>query len=86
MSTIADGIAVGCPGELTFELVRDYVDRVVTVSEDSLSRALLFCLERAKLVVEPAGVAAVAAIIDAPRCSSRRSLRCCRAATSTRFC
>ncbi len=66
MSTIADGIAVGCPGELTFELVRDYVDRVVTVSEDSLSRALLFCLERAKLVVEPAGVAAVAAIIDAP--------------------
>ena len=67
MSTIADGIAVGCPGELTFALVRDYVDRVLTVSEDSLSRALLFCLERAKLVVEPAGVAAVAAIIDAPQ-------------------
>jgi threonine dehydratase len=67
MSTIADGIAVGCPGELTFELVRDNVDRVLTVSEDSLSRALLFCLERAKLVVEPAGVAAVAAIIDAPQ-------------------
>jgi threonine dehydratase len=40
---------------------------VLTVSEDSLSRALLFCLERAKLVVEPAGVAAVAAIIDAPQ-------------------
>ena len=67
MSTIADGIAVGCPGELTFALVRDYVDQIATVSEDSLSRALLFCLERAKLVVEPAGAAAVAAIIDAPR-------------------
>ncbi len=67
MSTIADGIAVGCPGVLTFALVRDYVDRVLTVSEDSLSRALLFCLERAKLVVEPAGVAAVAAIMDSPQ-------------------
>jgi threonine dehydratase len=67
MSTIADGIAVGCPGELTFPLVRDYVEEIVTVSEDSLSRALLFCLERAKLVVEPAGAAAVAAIIDSPQ-------------------
>jgi threonine dehydratase len=67
MSTIADGIAVGCPGQLTFALVRDYVDQIMTVSEDSLSRALLFCLERAKLVVEPAGAAAVAAIIDAPQ-------------------
>ena len=67
MTTIADGIAVATPGQLTFGLVRDYVDRMVTVSEESLSRALLFCLERAKLVVEPAGAAAVAALIDAPR-------------------
>lgn len=66
MSTIADGIAVGCPGELTFELVRQYVDEVRTVSEDALARALLMILERAKLVVEPAGVAAVAAIMEAP--------------------
>jgi threonine dehydratase len=66
MSTIADGIAVGCPGELTFDMVRCYVDRVVTVSEESLSRALLFCLERAKLVVEPAGAASVAAVMDDP--------------------
>ena len=66
MSTIADGIAVGCPGALTFEFVNEYVDRVVTVSEESLSRALLFCLERAKLVVEPAGAAAVAALLDDP--------------------
>ncbi len=67
MTTMADGIAVGCPGELTLSMVRQYVDDVVTVSEESLSRALLFCLERAKLVVEPAGAAGVAAILDAPQ-------------------
>jgi threonine dehydratase len=66
MSTMADGIAVGCPGDLTFDLVQKYVDEVRTVSEDSLARALLMCMERAKLVVEPAGAAAVAAISDAP--------------------
>jgi threonine dehydratase len=64
MSTIADGIAVGCPGDITFAHVRDLVDRVVTVDEDALSRALLLCLERAKLVVEPAGAAAVAALME----------------------
>ncbi|MGH8869689.1 MAG: threonine ammonia-lyase [Actinomycetes bacterium] len=67
MATMADGIAVGCPGDLTFGLVRDLVDDVVTVSEESLSRALLLCLERHKLVVEPAGAASVAAVLDAPR-------------------
>ncbi len=66
MSTMADGIAVGCPGEITFAAVRDYCDEVRTVSEESLSRALLALLERAKMVVEPAGAAAVAAILDAP--------------------
>jgi len=66
MSTMADGIAVGRPGDLTFGLVDEYVDRVVTVSEESLSRALLLCLERAKLVVEPAGAASVAAVMDSP--------------------
>jgi threonine dehydratase len=67
MATIADGIAVGCPGQLTYRMVRDLVDDVVTVSEESLSQALLLCLERGKLVVEPAGAAAVAALMDAPR-------------------
>ena len=66
MSTMADGIAVGLPGEMTFATVRDLVDDVVTVSEASLSRAVLATLERAKLVAEPAGAAAVAAIIDDP--------------------
>ncbi|MCU1672337.1 MAG: threonine dehydratase, partial [Frankiales bacterium] len=66
MTTMADGIAVGCPGDVTFTHVRDLVDRVVTVDEEALSRALLLCLERAKLVVEPAGAAAVAAVSEDP--------------------
>ncbi|HZK59784.1 MAG TPA: pyridoxal-phosphate dependent enzyme, partial [Cryobacterium sp.] len=61
--TIADGIAVAKPGLLNFEIVRDVVDEVVTVSEDDTARALLVLLERAKLVVEPAGAVAVAAIL-----------------------
>jgi threonine dehydratase len=66
MTTMADGIAVACPGELTLAHVQALVDEVRTVSEEDLSRALLFCLERAKLVVEPAGVAAVAAVLAEP--------------------
>lgn len=61
---MADGIAVGSPGELTFALVRELVDAVVTVTEESISQALLLCLERAKQVVEPAGAAGVAAILE----------------------
>ncbi len=66
MSTMADGIAVGCPGDVPFGLVQHLVDDILTVSEESLSRALLLCLERAKMVVEPAGVAGVAAVLDDP--------------------
>ncbi|WP_254431503.1 threonine ammonia-lyase [Agromyces sp. Marseille-P2726] len=61
--TIADGIAVYKPGELNFAIIRDAVDEVVTVSEDDIARALLVLLERAKLVVEPAGAVAVAAMM-----------------------
>jgi threonine dehydratase len=66
MKTMADGIAVGLPGDLTFPAVRDYVDEIKTVSEESISRALLALLERAKLVVEPAGAVGVAALLDDP--------------------
>ena len=66
MSTLADGIAVGEPSPLTFGHVTTMVDDIVTVSEDQLSQAMLLCLERAKLVVEPAGAATVAAIMAAP--------------------
>jgi len=64
--TMADGIAVAKPGALTFRHVRDLVDDVVTVTEDSIARAVLVCMERAKQVVEPAGAAAVAALIQHP--------------------
>lgn len=66
MSTMADGIAVGRPGDVPFAHVQSLVDGIVTVSEDALSRALLLCLERAKIIVEPAGAAAVAALMSAP--------------------
>lgn len=66
MATMADGIAIGRPGDTPFELIQNYTDGVVTVSEDSMARALLLLLERAKLVVEPAGAAAVAALLDQP--------------------
>ena len=66
MATMADGIAIGRPGEVTFRHVRDLVDRVVTVDDDALSRALLLSLERAKLVVEPAGAAGLAAVMEDP--------------------
>lgn len=64
MSTMADGIAIGRPGDVPFATVAELVDEVLTVSEDSLSWALLMLLERAKLVVEPAGAAGVAAVLD----------------------
>ncbi|MEU7696793.1 MULTISPECIES: threonine ammonia-lyase [unclassified Streptomyces] len=65
--TMADGIKVGRPGDVPFALVREYVDEVRTVSEDALSSALLLCLERAKLVVEPAGASPVAALLSDPK-------------------
>ncbi|MFD6437894.1 threonine ammonia-lyase [Streptomyces venezuelae] len=65
-ATMADGIKVGRPGDVPFQLVEDLVDDVVTVSEDELSSALLLCLERAKMVVEPAGASPVAALMSNP--------------------
>ncbi|MGN6130141.1 MAG: threonine ammonia-lyase [Nocardioidaceae bacterium] len=66
MHTMADGIAVGCPGAVPFRAIQEYVDEVLTVTEESISRALLMLLERATLVTEPAGAVAVAALIDEP--------------------
>jgi threonine dehydratase len=63
-ATMADGIAVARPGELTVPLLARQHARVVTVTEENLSRGLLLCLERAKQVVEPAGAAGVAAILE----------------------
>jgi threonine dehydratase len=61
--TIADGIAVGRPGDITFTHVSNLVDDLVTVTDEDISRALLMLLERGKLVVEPAGAVPVAALL-----------------------
>jgi len=61
--TIADGIAVAIPGVLNFDIIKGAVDEVITVTEDDTAKALLMLLERAKLVVEPAGAVGVAAIL-----------------------
>ncbi|MFC8697384.1 threonine ammonia-lyase [Streptomyces parvus] len=66
-ATMADGIKVGRPGDVPFALVEELVDEVRTVTEDELSSALLLCLERAKLVVEPAGAGPVAALLSDPK-------------------
>jgi threonine dehydratase len=64
--TMADGIAIARPGDVDFPIVRDLVEEVITVSEEDLSRAVLILLERSKIVVEPAGAAAVAAVMANP--------------------
>lgn len=62
VETIADGVAVKKPGDLTFSIIRDYVDEIVTVSDFELMDALLVFLERHKLVAEPAGVLSLAGL------------------------
>ncbi|MFJ9107060.1 threonine ammonia-lyase [Streptomyces sp. NPDC102283] len=66
-ATMADGIKVGRPGDVPYRLIEELVDEVRTVTEDELSSALLLCLERAKLVVEPAGASPVAALLSDPK-------------------
>lgn len=61
VSTIADGIAVKKPGDLTYDICSKYVDEIVTVSDDEISAAILALMEQHKLVTEGAGAVAVAA-------------------------
>lgn len=63
VSTFADGIAVKCPGSLTFELCKKYVDDIVTVSDDEIATAVLTLIEQQKLISEGAGAVAVAAVM-----------------------
>ncbi|MHB1139550.1 MAG: pyridoxal-phosphate dependent enzyme, partial [Microthrixaceae bacterium] len=62
--TIADGIAVGAPSALTLAHIDAFVDELVAVDDDAISRAVLLLAERAKSVVEPAGAAPLAAVLD----------------------
>lgn len=63
VSTIADGIAVKQPGELTYQLCKEYLDDIVTVNDDETAAAILALMERQKLVAEGAGAVAVAAVM-----------------------
>ncbi len=64
ITTIADGIAVKRPGELTFEIIQQLVDEVVVVEDESIISAVLFLMERNKMLVEGAGAVGVAAMLD----------------------
>ncbi|MFO8078219.1 MAG: threonine ammonia-lyase [Thermoplasmatota archaeon] len=63
MATIADGIAVKNPGEKTFEIIQKHVDDIITVSDKEIAQAMYHLLQRAKIVVEPAGAVTLAAAI-----------------------
>ncbi len=63
-STIAEGIAVKHPGELTMPVINEYVDDIVTVSEEEIAKAILYMLERNKTLMEGAGAAALAALFS----------------------
>jgi len=63
VSTIADGIAVKMPGTKTFEYCQQYVDEIVTVSDDEVASAILALMEQQKLVAEGAGAVSVAAVM-----------------------
>ncbi|HET6267013.1 MAG TPA: pyridoxal-phosphate dependent enzyme [Acidobacteriota bacterium] len=61
--TIADGLQTASPGELTFPILLKLVDKIFLVSDQELIETLLFCLERMKILVEPSGIAAAAAVL-----------------------
>ena len=63
-STIADGIAVKAPGDLSFELISRYADGLVTVSDSQIAEAILLLIERCKQIVEPAGATPLAAVLN----------------------
>jgi|TARA_B110000263_G_scaffold249507_1_gene267317 threonine dehydratase len=62
-TTIADGISVKTPGKLTFEIVKDKIDKIVTVDDSDIINAMFLLMERSKAVVEPAGAVALAYIL-----------------------
>ena len=75
-TTIADGIALKRPGDITFPLIRDHVDEVVTVGEDDIADAMVLLLERAKLVVEGGGAVGVAALLTGATGPAARGTTC----------
>ena len=64
VNTIADGIAVKTPGDLTYEICKEYVDGIITVTDDEIALAILTLLEQQKLIAEGAGAVPVAAVMN----------------------
>ena len=64
LPTIAEGICVREPGKVTMDIIHNYVDDMITVTEQEISSAILFMLEREKLLVEGAAAAAIAAVLN----------------------
>ena len=62
--TIADGISVQKPGELTFSIIKDLIDDIVLVDDSQIIKAMFLLMERAKIVIEPAGVVGIAYLLD----------------------
>lgn len=62
VNTLADGIAVKKPGQLTYPIIQEYVDDIITVTDEQISATILFMLERNKTLIEGAGAAALAAL------------------------
>lgn len=67
LNSMADGIAVGTPGDIPFAIIAEHQVPIVTVTEEEISRAVLLLLERSKMLVEPGGAAAVAAVMANPK-------------------
>ncbi len=76
MSTIADGIAVKTPGEKTLQIIKDHVDKIVTVSDAEIAQTMYHLLQRAKLIVEPAGAASLAAMLHKKVTYSKKNVVC----------
>lgn len=64
VDTIADGLALKKPGEKPFQIVKKYVDEIILVSESEIKKAVIFLLQRTKLLVEPSGAVTVAALMN----------------------
>jgi threonine dehydratase len=62
--TIADGISVKMPGEITFEIIKNLIDEIVLVDDDEITKAMFLLMERMKFVVEPAGAVGLAYLIS----------------------
>ena len=86
--TLAEGIAVKAPGQITRAIVRELVDDIVLVSEQEIERAVSLLINIEKTVVEGAGAAGLAAVLQGAGAvqGPHRSVSCCAAATSTRGC